>query len=168
MRQKGVSLLFPPQRAPFSYYLLRGRKSFWGHIHHLSSKAQLPSLPGGNRQQLSSPAYVRASRAFRDRVWCWSISVPSTRGKGRRMEHRKLPSSLGLGTLKGGVVRRKSPVNAVNNHNSNMCPAFTVHGTVQSNWHGLLTQVILTTAPWGSPINIPILQMRYRKAKELA
>lgn len=166
MRQKGLSLPFPPQRAPFSYYLLRGRKSFCGHVHHLSSKAQLLSLPGGNRQQLSSPAYLRASRAFRDRVGCWSISVSSSQGKGRRMEHRKLPSSLGLGTPKGGAVGRKSPEHAANSHNSNMCPAFTVHG--RCNWHGSLTQVILTTAPWGSPINIPILQMRYRKAKELS
>ena len=153
----------------------RGEFPFLSHPRGLLSptiswEAGSPSVATStiSRAKLSSPAHLRASRAFSDRPGCWSISVPSSQAKGRRMEHKKLHSSLGLGTTKGGAGRRKSPANAAKNHNSNMCPAFSVHGTVQSNWQGLFTQVILTTAPWGSTINIPILQMKYGKAKDLS
>lgn len=136
-----------------SLHLLRGRRSFCSHF----SGEMVPF-------QLSSSVYLRASSAGRDWSGGWRICVPSSRGKRGRMGHRKPHSSLGLGTWKGQAGGRENPENAATDHNSNIYAALTAQGTVQSNLHGLLTQVILTTTPWGSPINTPILQMRHRKA----
>lgn len=167
MRQKGVSLLFPPQKGSFPTISWEAGSPSEATSTISVAKLQLPSLPGGNRQQLSSPAYLRASRAFRASMMLKHLCTFHSRERGGWSTGSYPP--LGLGTLKGGVVRRKSPVNAANNHNSNMCPAFTVHGTVQKQLTWVINlEVILTTAPWGSLLIFPFLQMRYRKAKELA
>lgn len=95
------------------------------------------------------------------RAWeeSWRVHVPSSQRKRREVGRRKPYFSLGLVTWKGGAGGRKSPLNTANNHNSNIYTALSVQGTVQSNLHGLLTQVILRTTQWGGTINIPILQM---------
>lgn len=90
----------------------RGEFPFLSHSRGLLSptiswKAGSPSVTTStiSGAKLSSPAHLRASRAFSDQAGCWSISVPSSQEKGRRMEHRKLHSSLGSGTPKGGAGR---------------------------------------------------------------
>lgn len=68
-------------------------------------------------------------------------------GKGRKVGAQEATLLSRLRHLEGGSRREEKSSNAAHHHNSNIYPALTVQTTVQSNLHGLLTQVTLPTTP---------------------
>lgn len=100
--------------------------------------AAMPTISAATAQLLGSPGTWELGRACRG--WAARSGCLPLQGKGGG---RAQKATLFSG--KGRARARKSPMNAANNHNSNIYTALTRRGTVQSGLHGLLIQVILTT-----------------------